>query len=729
MKLKVIKKEKKYNSLTEAPNKSLIDPKLDQLRRKRKLEIIRIIEAAKKALEKAKLNPDANIDTITKLESRVEYLENLVDRLDNDTFNPYKKDNNQNKNSEQPNDLDSDDIEKESDLDAEDEETEEDDFNDEDGIDTDDNQDDSDKLDNTDDESDDTSDDESEESDEKSDSSGKDGNSGSGYEENEEEPDLSPQSGSDSSNNSGDLDNKDTSSEADEESDEQEDQEEQENQKNQKNQEEQEEQKDDEDSAPTGSDSDGSESESSSNDSDGETDDRNSEEEMPAEENSKDFNDLSDSDNSDAEDEEDGPDVSNENQEDSEDQNQEDGESKSDNNDSGTDEDDEDNESDNSNSSENDEEESDDPFNSEPKIEDDKILKDPFANDQIGRQLPPELQNKVNKKELEIESDLEAVTRILKGLKGKAREGARAGLIDGLKKRGYTWLVKDLLDESLILKEARDKHLDELSEQEYSDLIDSTLDLIDKLDPVSYSNDLEARVKEIKADAEDAAKRRELDQEDNSYLNSERRQDVSSRREKEKYNKFKGLDQFKLNFYRAIKDQVEQREEDEDTWSVINRRHEDDPSIIQPGNRLEDKYTDDIPTINVYFDQSGSWSDNEVKIGSQAIKVVKEFENKKEIALNIWYFANHVHKDQISARKEITTKAWDDILDHISANRCQNVVILTDADMNLSAYASGRKVIVPGCVWYLWKNGVNAEQLPKHLMGKISTGQYEFNSK
>lgn len=272
------------------------------------------------------------------------------------------------------------------------------------------------------------------------------------------------------------------------------------------------------------------------------------------------------------------------------------------------------------------------------------------------------------------------------------------------------------------------KGLDTMTDAEFDTLIDGVLSRIDQVQKVDYSSDLEARVQEIKADAEDVMKNRELSQEDDRNLASERRAAKAKEAEKNKYSpqSFKKIDAFKFNFYNAVKDQVEEVEDEEDTWSVIDRRHEDDSSIVIPGKRMDDVH-DDIPSIDVFFDQSGSWGDEDVQIGQAAIASINEFDQRGEIRLNIYYFSDHVHTDAESARDEGGTSAWKEILTYIRANKTKNVVILTDTDMAYQA-RRGSSLIVDGCVWYIWKNGNNAQELPQHLKGRRGTFQYAFTT-
>lgn len=273
--------------------------------------------------------------------------------------------------------------------------------------------------------------------------------------------------------------------------------------------------------------------------------------------------------------------------------------------------------------------------------------------------------------------------------------------------------------------------LDQMSEEEFDTLIDSVLSRVEKVKKVEYSSDLETRVKEIQADAGNALKNRELDAEDNKILAPERAERKEKKRqehEKNKYNpsNFKGLDAFKFNFYNAIKDQVNEMEDDEETWSAIDRRFEDDKSIVVRGKEVVDKY-EDLPSIDIFIDQSGSWTEADLKIGATAVAAVREFELRGEIKLNLWFFSNHVHETPDAARAEGGTDAWLEILQTLKGNGTKNAVIITDSDMGWDARRLPG-LVLDGAVWYIWKRGKNAQSLPEKLWGRRGTFQYAFDN-
>jgi hypothetical protein len=329
-----------------------------------------------------------------------------------------------------------------------------------------------------------------------------------------------------------------------------------------------------------------------------------------------------------------------------------------------------------------------------PKIKDGKVLVNPFSR-QVGQQLPPDVAQKLNDGSLQTEAEWDAVIRVLSKLKGDAKRGAKDALLDILREKGIdvSKYTKDGSDgrtaganESLDrrLTEAL-KALEDMSDDEFNDTINKVFDEIDKVKKPSYSTDIEARIQEIKDEASNAVINRELDTEDNLNMKDDIMHAKARELERQKYSTsaagLKNLTSFKLNFYRAIKDQVDSAEDEDASWSAIDRRHEDDKSIIKKGIILDD-VPNDIPSIEVYFDQSGSWEADDIKIGIQAISVINDFAEKGEIKLDIYYFSNNVFSDAASARAQGGTSAWIEILSNLKAHKAKNAIIVTDSDMD-----------------------------------------------
>jgi hypothetical protein len=329
------------------------------------------------------------------------------------------------------------------------------------------------------------------------------------------------------------------------------------------------------------------------------------------------------------------------------------------------------------------------------------------------------------------ETVFEAAKRILGELAGEARRGAADGLKDLLAKSGYF----ESLSKSNLQEELK-KTLSRMTDEEFNDELSSMMDLVDEILEVDYSDDLDVRVAEIKRDASSATSRMELEKEDAEHTKAERAIARANEKENAKYKRIKGLpglDAFRANLHRTVKEQVIAMEDDVETWAALDRRHEDDPSIIKKGYVKDDVFEDDgIPTINVYFDQSGSWTNKDIEIGKRAISVINDFHEKGEIKLQIFYIsAGGVFTNAAAARADGGAEGWRAALDHIKASKVKNVIILSDSDLDHFEWSNrptGDNGVtrIEGCVWWLWKNAEVSKKALKELIGRNGNFQYQF---
>jgi hypothetical protein len=276
------------------------------------------------------------------------------------------------------------------------------------------------------------------------------------------------------------------------------------------------------------------------------------------------------------------------------------------------------------------------------------------------------------------------------------------------------------------------KHLGNMSQDEYDAMIDDILELVDTVQKVDYSTDLPARIAKIKADASDEAKNKELMDEDEIWLKPERDERKALRAKKREQDRYKkrvasnNQNKLRNDIFETIADQVRAFEEEEETWMVPNRRYDDEPDMVVRGRRNIDVNKPSVPTIEVFLDYSGSWSESDLIKGRAVVEDLNEFVDDGKLKLNIFYFTDDIANTPEGARKKGSgTGAWPHIINQVIASGCTNVMILTDGDMNEWGDHS-KKVMVDGCVWYLWKNGVRAENLPKELRGRMGTLQYNL---
>lgn len=264
-----------------------------------------------------------------------------------------------------------------------------------------------------------------------------------------------------------------------------------------------------------------------------------------------------------------------------------------------------------------------------------------------------------------------------------------------------TDVLKQALADIETLLNMSDADLAALSGEVFQQKLNRVTDAAKALNPASHVEDevtRQARLKEIKADFADKRTALELD--------AEAKQQAAgtsgiqaSKATKDAYAKvgnYGTIADFKINFYRCIKDQVQEAEELADTWSVINRRHDGTDRVVR-GQKNERLPIELIPSVEVYIDCSGSWKDEDIKIGDIAVKQLLEFETKQLVDIKLIYFANHLHDNKESARYEGGTDAWPHIIANINRNKTKNVVLITDDDMHWDA-GRNPKCVVPGCV-------------------------------
>lgn len=175
--------------------------------------------------------------------------------------------------------------------------------------------------------------------------------------------------------------------------------------------------------------------------------------------------------------------------------------------------------------------------------------------------------------------------------------------------------------------------------------------------------------------------------------------------------------QFKMSLERFVKDQV--RRVRKKSWDRPDMRYEDS-GLLKPGRAM--KNSTNRPIIHVYFDQSGSWQEQDVAVGKEAIGVLRNYEQRQEIEIKLWYFANTLCDKASDARKQGGTAAGPELLEHIQSTRPNNVIIMTDSDFDHTLDASP-KVTVDGAVWFLFRRH-ESKDLIKHLRGRAQTQKF-----
>lgn len=234
------------------------------------------------------------------------------------------------------------------------------------------------------------------------------------------------------------------------------------------------------------------------------------------------------------------------------------------------------------------------------------------------------------------------------------------------------------------------------------------------------AKELQGRLERIKKAFDDLRKDQEQENKlfDKADQEKENKRIAQKERDLAQY-KEKPLTKFRLSLEKFIKRSIETQRDR--SWSRQNRRYYG-TNIIAPGKAIQEKRK---PTIAMYLDQSGSWSDADVAFGKRCISTIKKnYVDKGKIKLNLYYFSNNVHGDAKDARAEGGTEGQP-IINHIKATKPDNVIVFTDSDI----HDITTKVTVPGAVWLLFKNGRRSENLQDNLHGAQLTRSFDIDPK
>lgn len=206
-------------------------------------------------------------------------------------------------------------------------------------------------------------------------------------------------------------------------------------------------------------------------------------------------------------------------------------------------------------------------------------------------------------------------------------------------------------------------------------------------------NDLESE--EIQKEIEDETERKTLSKERAREM---RKKQAADEKEKKQYSS--SIQRFRDSLRKFIAAQV--KREKNKTWKQSDMRYEHS-GIMRRGKVMNEKTK--IPKINVYFDQSASWDEDDIRIGKEAIGVLNNYVKRGEITIDIYYFANHLYSSARACKGEGGTGAAFEILDHIESTKPDNVIIMTDDDLSSQRDISKSPVArVPGAVWFLFRN-------------------------
>lgn len=125
--------------------------------------------------------------------------------------------------------------------------------------------------------------------------------------------------------------------------------------------------------------------------------------------------------------------------------------------------------------------------------------------------------------------------------------------------------------------------------------------------------------------------------------------------------------------------------------------------------------TKHIPKINIYFDYSGSWNASKIKVGEEALGILKTAQRLKKLEANVYYFSSDILTGPDDPHAHGGTNGQP-IMNHIKATKPDNVIIMTDSDID----DIREDITVPGSVWLLFKGG-RSKNLIDHLHGRRET--------
>lgn len=314
---------------------------------------------------------------------------------------------------------------------------------------------------------------------------------------------------------------------------------------------------------------------------------------------------------------------------------------------------------------------------------------------------------------------------------------AKAALEKAKANNVATTLIRELeksIEALESLTEAKAKSLQDMSDEEFNLIINRIFDAISAVGDtdLTFTTDEERELKaqEIKTDLASRETQQELSDEDLAAIRAETQAVKAREKETQQFKKpvpssFKGFREFLNSLYRAIALQVQTNEVQDDTWSALNKRYSG-TGVLKQGQRKNDLPDRKIPVIDFYFDQSGSWGEEDLEVGKKAVSILADMDEKGQIKLNIFYFADNVS----STPTRGGTSGWNEIVKNVIATQATNVVIMTDGDMQSWWEPQNKpplKYTVPGYVWYLWRDGESAPRLPQDLKGRGGVQQFSFS--
>ena len=162
------------------------------------------------------------------------------------------------------------------------------------------------------------------------------------------------------------------------------------------------------------------------------------------------------------------------------------------------------------------------------------------------------------------------------------------------------------------------------------------------------------------------------------------------------------------------------------TWKRFNKNYSNS-DLLRPGTSR--RVLGKIPLINVYFDQSGSWDEQMISVGNQAIATLKKYVQAGQIKIKVYYFSDTIFTDVNSSESHRATSAGPDIVEHIRDTHADNVIIMTDSDCDSQGdWRKVKPVTVDGAVWFLFQGG-RSNKLMQYIRGARLTKAFDLDSR
>ena len=262
---------------------------------------------------------------------------------------------------------------------------------------------------------------------------------------------------------------------------------------------------------------------------------------------------------------------------------------------------------------------------------------------------------------------------------------------------------------------------DENAADRQQDLADKAKDLAD--DARDLANDaannddnaeVQRRIKEIADAFRDLQRQRNLIDETEQKVFKDRRERRSKEQQRLEHQHVSSgdLSAFRRSIEKFMKDTIGDAREY--TWRRFNKNLVGTGLL---GKGRGTSHNQKIPKLAVYFDQSASWGDYDVQRGFKAISALNEYVKRRQLKIDVYYFALGIHDTPWPARREGGTCTADTLIEDIAAKKPNNVVIMTDGDVDSGD--NTEYVTVDGGVWLLLKNAsYMSKDLPEHLRGK-----------